>query len=128
MEYVDVCDFIVKGMWCVVSIDMFNGDWLDVFCILCDIVSVLYYIYSKGLVYNDIKLGNILYSRDCGVVLCDLGLLIKVCDLVVVGILWYVLFEFIGLRQCGFVSDVWVLGVIMFYVLGKIIWFDVWVN
>jgi serine/threonine protein kinase len=37
---------------------------------------------------------------------------------------WYVPPEFVGLKQRGYPSDVWALGVTMLYVMGKISWPD----
>lgn len=128
MEHVDARDLTAKGTWRVASTDMFNGDRSDAPRILRDIASALHYIHSKGLVHNDIKPGNILYSRDRGAVLCDLGLSTKARDPVAAGTPWYVPPEFIGLRQRGPASDVWALGVTMLYVLGKITWPDVRAN
>ncbi|KAK0661646.1 kinase-like domain-containing protein [Cercophora samala] len=125
MEHVDARDLTAKGTWRVASTDLFNGDRSDASRILRDIASALHYIHSKGLVHNDIKPGNILYSRDRGAVLCDMGLSTKVRDPVAAGTPWYVPPEFIGLRQRGPPSDVWALGVTMLYVLGKISWPDI---
>ncbi|KAK0732520.1 kinase-like domain-containing protein [Apiosordaria backusii] len=128
MEHVDARDLTFKGTWRVAGTDLFNGDRSDASRILRDIASALHYIHSKGLVHNDIKPGNILYSRDRGAVLCDLGLSTKARDPVAAGTPWYVPPEFIGLRQRGTASDVWALGVTMLYVLGKITWPDVRAN
>ncbi|KAK4185383.1 kinase-like domain-containing protein [Podospora australis] len=128
MEHVDARDLTFKGTWRTSGTDMFNGDRSDALRILRDIASALHYIHEKALVHNDIKPGNILYSRERGAVLCDLGLSTKARDPVAAGTPWYVPPEFIGLRQRGAPSDVWALGVTMLYVLGKISWPDVRAN
>lgn len=128
MEHVDARDLTFKGTWRTSGTDLFNGDRSDALRILRDIASALHYIHGKGLVHNDIKPGNILYSRERGAVLCDLGLSTKARDPVAAGTPWYVPPEFIGLRQRGAPSDVWALGVTMLYVLGKISWPDVRAN
>ncbi|KAK4224000.1 kinase-like domain-containing protein [Podospora fimiseda] len=124
MEHVDARDLTSKGTWRAPGTDLFAGDKTDAWRILRDIASALHYIHGKGLVHNDIKPGNILYSRERGAVLCDLGLSTRARDPVAAGTPWYVPPEFIGLRQRGVQSDVWALGVTMLYVLGKISWPD----
>ncbi|KAK4166339.1 kinase-like domain-containing protein [Cladorrhinum sp. PSN259] len=124
MEHVDARDLTFKGTWRTGGTDLFSGDKSDGLRILRDIASALHYIHGKGLVHNDIKPGNILYSRERGAVLCDLGLSTRARDPVAAGTPWYVPPEFIGLRQRGVQSDVWALGVTMLYVLGKISWPD----
>ncbi|KAK0741363.1 kinase-like domain-containing protein [Schizothecium vesticola] len=42
--------------------------------VLYDMSTALYYIHYQGFVHNDIKPGNILFSRNRGVVLIDFGL------------------------------------------------------
>ncbi|KAL2015371.1 hypothetical protein VTK56DRAFT_5747 [Thermocarpiscus australiensis] len=126
MEHVDARDLSTKGTWRAAETDLFAGDRSDAWRILRDIASGLHYIHSKGVVHNDIKPGNILYSRERGAVLCDLGLSTKARDPVTAGgTPWYVPPEFIGMKQRGAPSDVWALGVTMLYVLGKISWPDV---
>jgi serine/threonine protein kinase len=73
------------------------------------------------LVHNDIKPGNILYSRERGAVLCDLGLSTYAKNPPTTGgTPWYVPPEFIAVKQRGAPSDVWALGVVMLYVLRKL--------
>ncbi|KAK4462390.1 kinase-like domain-containing protein [Cladorrhinum samala] len=124
MEHVDARDLTFRGTWRTAGSDLFSGDRSDALRILRDIASALHYIHGKGLVHNDIKPGNILYSRERGAVLCDLGLSTRARDPVAAGTPWYVPPEFIGLKQRGVQSDVWALGVTMLYVLGRISWPD----
>ena len=125
MEHVDAGDLSSKGMWLTTGTHLFSGDRSDGLRILRDIAGALHYIHGKGLVHNDIKPGNILYSRDRGAVLCDLGLTTKSKGMVSAGgTPWYVPPEFVGLKQRGYPSDVWALGVTMLYVMGKISWPD----
>lgn len=124
MEHVDARDLSSRGTWRTNS-HTFAGDRSDALSILRDIANALHYIHGKGLVHNDIKPGNILYSRERGAVLCDLGLSTRARGFVSAGgTPWYVPPEFIGLKQRGAPSDVWALGVTMLYVLGKIQWPD----
>ncbi|KXX80641.1 NUAK family SNF1-like kinase 1 [Madurella mycetomatis] len=126
MEHVDARDLSSKSMWRNTATDLFTGDRSDALHILHDIASALHYIHGKGLVHNDIKPGNILYSRERGAVLCDLGLSTRQSrdTALIGGTPWYVPPEFIGRKQRGPPSDVWALGVTMLYVLGKISWPD----
>lgn len=126
MEHVDARDLSSKGTWRASGTDLFAGDRSDALQILGDIASALQYMHGKGLVHNDIKPGNILYSRERGAVLCDLGLSTFARGHVSGGgTPWYVPPEFIGMKQRGAPSDVWALGVTMLYVVGKISWPDV---
>ncbi|KAK3392783.1 kinase-like domain-containing protein [Podospora didyma] len=120
MEHVDARDLSSKGTWRAAG-DLFAGDRSDGLRILRDIASALHYIHGRGLVHNDIKPGNILYSRERGAVLCDMGLSTHAKNPPSFGgTPWYVPPEFIGLKLRGAPSDVWALGVTMLYVLGKL--------
>ncbi|KAK3356059.1 kinase-like domain-containing protein [Neurospora tetraspora] len=121
MEHVDARDLASKGMWRRMENDRFAGDRSDAKRIVRDIASALHYIHGRGLVHNDIKPANILYSRERGAVLCDLGLSSRARDPPSIGgTPWYIPPEFIALKQRGTPSDVWALGVTMLYVMGKI--------
>lgn len=119
MEHVDARDLAARGTWRGPG-DIFAGDRTDALRILRDIASALHYIHSRGLVHNDIKPGNVLYSRERGAVLCDLGLSTYAKNPASSGgTPWYVPPEFVAVKQRGAPSDVWALGVTMLYVLGK---------
>ena len=119
MEHVDARDLAAKGTWRMAG-DLFAGDRNDGVRILHDIASALHYIHGRGLVHNDIKPGNILYSRERGAVLCDLGLSTYAKNPISTGgTPWYVPPEYIAVKQRGAPSDVWALAVTMLYVLGK---------
>ncbi|CCC06323.1 hypothetical protein SMACR_00538 [Sordaria macrospora] len=121
MEHVDARDLASKGMWRRMENDRFAGDRSDAKRIVRDIASALHYIHGRGLIHNDIKPANILYSRERGAVLCDLGLSTRARDPPSIGgTPWYIPPEFIALKQRGAPSDVWALGVTMLYVMGKI--------
>ncbi|KAK3338636.1 kinase-like domain-containing protein [Lasiosphaeria hispida] len=120
MEHVDARDLASRGVWRSSGTDLFAGDRSDGLRILRDIASALHYIHDRGLVHNDIKPGNILYSRERGAVLCDLGLSTYAKNPPSIGgTPWYVPPEFVAVKQRGAASDVWALGVTMLYVLGK---------
>jgi len=120
MEHVDARDLAARGTWRG-SAELFLGDHDDARRIIHDITSALHYIHGRGLVHNDIKPGNILYSRERGAVLCDLGLSTYAKNPPTTGgTPWYVPPEFIAVKQRGAPSDVWALGVVMLYVLRKL--------
>ena len=121
MEHVDGLDLSKKGIWRWPDTNMFKGDRNDALRILRDIASALHYIHARGLVHNDIKPANILYSRERGAVLCDFGLSTHATNPPTTGgTPYYVPPEFIGRKLRGLPSDVWALGITMLYVLGKI--------
>ncbi|KAK3936417.1 CAMK protein kinase [Diplogelasinospora grovesii] len=120
MEHVNAPDLAAKAEWRS-STDFFAGDRSDAERILRDIAGALHYIHGRGLVHNDIKPGNILYSPERGAVLCDLGLSTHVKNPPSNGgTPYYIPPEFIGFKHRGAPGDVWALGVTMLYVLGKI--------
>lgn len=118
MEHVDAKD--LSG-WREVNSHIFKGDREDAARILRQIADALRYVHSRDIVHNDIKPGNILYSRDKGAFLCDFGMATPVnSKLPVGGTPYYIPPEFIGMNKRGPPSDVWALGVTMLYVLRKI--------
>ncbi|KAL2270768.1 hypothetical protein VTJ83DRAFT_139 [Remersonia thermophila] len=119
MESVDGKDLSAHDAWRHRDTDLFAGDRTDALRILRDTASGLHYLHSLRLAHNDIKPGNILYSRERGAVVCDMGLSSRGGASTSGGTPWYVPPEFIGLRQRGLPSDVWALGIVMLYVLGK---------
>jgi hypothetical protein len=125
MESVDGRDLSARGVWRTHGTDLFAGDRSDALRILKDASSGLHYLHGLRLEHNDIKPGNILYSRERGAVVCDMGLSSEKGAGTGGGTPWYVPPEYIGLRQRGPASDVWALGVVMLYVMGKISWPDI---
>lgn len=125
MEPIDGRDLSAKGVWRTAGTDLFSGDRSDALRILQDTSSGLDYLHRLRLEHNDIKPGNILYSRERGAVVCDLGLSSEKGEGRGGGTPWYVPPEYIGLRQRGPPSDVWAVGVVMLYVMGKISWPDI---
>ncbi|KLU82695.1 CAMK protein kinase [Magnaporthiopsis poae ATCC 64411] len=99
--------------------------------VLSDMSSALRYIHSQGIVHNDIKPGNILYSpksRDSrGAVLIDFGLSSEADDqhLSTGGTPWYVPPELLreeehGGPARGTPGDVFALGVVMLFLVRKL--------
>jgi hypothetical protein len=126
MEPVDGRDLSARNVWRSSGTDLFSGDRSDAMRILKDASSGLHYLHGLRLEHNDIKPGNILYSRERGAVVCDMGLSSEKGAVTGGGgTPWYVPPEYIGLRQRGPPSDVWALGVVMLYVMGKISWPDI---
>ncbi|AEO59575.1 hypothetical protein MYCTH_2307987 [Thermothelomyces thermophilus ATCC 42464] len=125
MEPVEGRDLSARGVWRTQGTDLFAGDRSDALRILKDTSSGLHYLHSLRLEHNDIKPGNILYSRERGAVVCDMGLSSEKGASTGGGTPWYVPPEYIGLRQRGPPSDVWALGVVMLYVMRKISWPDI---
>lgn len=101
----------------------YNMTTADQARVLHDISTALYYIYQQGFVHNDIKPGNILFSRTRGAVLIDFGLSSELTDRTVCtgGTPWYVPPEYVRDRgQRGAPGDIFALGVVMLYVLGRL--------
>ena len=90
--------------------------------VLHDMSTALYYIYHQGFVHNDIKPGNILFSRARGAVLIDFGLSTELTEQGVHtgGTPWYLPPEFTEGGKRGTLGDIFALGVVMLYVLGRL--------
>ncbi|KAI6271322.1 hypothetical protein MCOR34_011636 [Pyricularia oryzae] len=109
----------VAGPYCTLSS-------ANVAQVLCDTSSALSYIHSHRIVHNDIKPDNILYSPDRGAVVIDFGLSREIPDSIshtyhTGGTPWYLPREFLGRTPSrGAPGDVFALGVVMFFLTGKI--------
>lgn len=107
--------------WVDKATDHFIGDRNDALRILYDMAGALNYIHGRNLVHNDIKPANVLYSRERGAVLCDMGMSTHANNPATNGgTPYYVPPEFIGLKSRGAAGDVYALGVTMLFVLRKI--------
>lgn len=107
--------------WVDPATDIFRGDRNDAVRILHDMAGALHYIHGRNLVHNDIKPANILYSRERGAVLCDMGMSTHANNPATSGgTPYYVPPEFIGHKLRGAAGDVYALGVTMLFVLRKI--------
>ncbi|KAL2756627.1 hypothetical protein ACRALDRAFT_2092361, partial [Sodiomyces alcalophilus JCM 7366] len=121
MEHVDARDLSARNFWRSPRDETFMGSRADASRILHDVASALYYLHDRGIVHNDIKPANILYSPDRGAVVCDFGLSSPAsAPATTGGTPFYVPPEFIGSRLRGAASDVWALGVTMLYVMRKL--------
>lgn len=102
--------------------DVSNASISDSRRILADIASALSFVHGSNIVHNDIKLANILYSPVRGAVLIDFGLsFVTGHPLPTGGTPWYLAPEFArGWQFRGPPSDIWALGVVMLWLLGRI--------
>lgn len=122
MEHIEAKDLTTKGHWQNPQTTMFLGDRTDAERIIRDTSSALDYLHSQNLLHNDIKPGNIMYNRERGAVLCDFGMSYdkSAPQERIGGTPYYIGPEYIGSKLRGAPGDVWALGVVMLYVLGKI--------
>lgn len=122
MEHIDAKDLSSRGHWQNSQTTMFTGDRTDAERILRDIAGALDYLHTRNIVHNDIKPGNIMYTRDRGAFLLDFGMSFEktAAQGNIGGTPYYIGPEYIGQRLRGTPGDVWALGVTMLYVLGKI--------
>ncbi|KAI1750447.1 kinase-like domain-containing protein [Xylaria castorea] len=100
----------------------FDGNIVRAWRILSDMAAGLSFVHAHNVVHADIKLINILFSPVRGAVLVDFsksfihGSLIRKC-----GTPWYLPPEFLtSSTSRDKASDVWALGVVMMWVLGRI--------
>lgn len=102
--------------------DFSNANISDAQRILADIASALCFVHGSNIAHNDIKPANILYSLARGAVLIDFGLSFLTDDPPRTGgSPWYLPSEFMrNWRSRGLLSDVWALGVVMLWLLGRI--------
>ncbi|CAH0021594.1 unnamed protein product [Clonostachys rhizophaga] len=120
MESVDAQDLASRQWRAVTNENEFTGERTDASRIAQDMSSALSYMHEHGVLHNDIKPANILYSHSRGGVLCDFG-----CSTTTKtspftgGTPYYIPPEFIGRKIRGPPSDVWALGITMLYLLRK---------
>lgn len=88
--------------------------------VLRDMADAFQYIHGEGIVHNDIKPGNILYSKERGAVLIDFGLSSDHRSVHSGGTPWYIPPEFLETGQRGVPGDVFALGVVLLYLFRKI--------
>ncbi|KUI63308.1 hypothetical protein VM1G_11045 [Cytospora mali] len=116
---------------------VFLGDTTDTYRILTQTSSALGYLDQQGIVHNDIKPGNILYTRNpfpgtgyfpatpAGVMLIDFGLATKGDETMKGGTPWYLPPEFLNSKG-GPGRDVFAFGVVMLYVMKRIQLPELW--
>lgn len=103
----------------------FRGTVEDAYTILADISSALAYLASKGIMHNDIRASNILYSGrgvPGGAILIDFGLSRRVDEDPEDrggGTPWYIAPEYPAYTRESS-ADIWSLGIVMLYVMRRV--------
>ena len=97
-----------------------NFSCTDNHIILRDSSCGLVYLASLGVCHNDIKPGNIAYSRERGAVLLDFGMATEGNQRQRGGTPWYLPREYYDTGFTSPAGDVWALGVTLLYTLGVI--------
>lgn len=86
--------------------------------VLTDVGGAINFIHTKGIIHNDIKPANILFTEQRGAVLCDFGFACTGRSPVdAAGSPWYIPPEFLWKRKRGMPGDIWAFGITMLYVL-----------
>ncbi|KAL8388744.1 hypothetical protein RB599_010072 [Gaeumannomyces hyphopodioides] len=115
---------------------MFTGSFDDTLCILFDIATALTHVHSQGIRHNDVKPQNIVISRlttpptaripqrplqrRVRAVLIDFGLGTMDDGYHGGGTPWYAPPEFMESKRRGMPGDVWALGVVGLFLLGRL--------
>ncbi|GAP93170.1 putative serine threonine protein kinase-like protein [Rosellinia necatrix] len=105
--------------WCKAD-KMFRGTLADAQAILDHMGQAIHYLRDKGVLHNDIKPSNIIYTGKRAV-LIDFGLgTMGEFTEDASGTPWYVAPEFLGQKQRSTPAEVWALGIVMLYLLCRI--------
>ncbi|KAL8296847.1 hypothetical protein RB597_006117 [Gaeumannomyces tritici] len=89
--------------------------------VLADISQALLHLRHKGVLHNDIKPSNILFSEQRGAILIDFGLATVDGSLPSTGgTPWYVPREYLTGGRRAAPADVWALGIVVAYLLGHV--------
>lgn len=95
----------------------------DALRVMADMTTALLYIHEQGIVHNDIKPANILYSPTRGAVLIDFGLSSELSNKTRIhngGSPWCVPPDYLTTGERGPSGDVFALGVVMLFLLRKL--------
>jgi eukaryotic-like serine/threonine-protein kinase len=132
---VQIYDAVVEDKFSYIVMEYVEGGTLEKFCALENLlepgevaeiifkcVRALAFAHAKGLTHRDIKPGNILHSGKTDIKIADFGAAInKVSDRTIisnVGSPAYMAPELIsGAVQASHVTDIYALGVVMYYLL-----------
>ncbi|KAL8380661.1 hypothetical protein RB595_005098 [Gaeumannomyces hyphopodioides] len=119
MDSVDARD-LGSGRWCDIKGNKhFLGTRAHTVRVLTDMSRALLHLRQKGVLHNDIKPSNILFSEYRGAVLIDFGLATLDGSLASTGgTPWYVPREYMDHSRRAAAADVWALGVVVAYLLG----------
>ncbi|KAL8410581.1 hypothetical protein RB596_000312 [Gaeumannomyces avenae] len=109
-----------SGRWCDIKGNKhFLGTRVHAVRVLADMFRALLHLRQKGVLHNDIKPSNILFSEQRGAVLIDFGLATLDGSLTSTGgTPWYVPREYMDYSRRAAPADVWALGVVVAYLLG----------
>ncbi|KLU89606.1 serine/threonine protein kinase [Magnaporthiopsis poae ATCC 64411] len=121
MDNVDAHDLSSRH-WCDVKGNKhFLGTRAHAVRVLTDMSQALLHLRQKGVLHNDIKPANILFSERRGAVLIDFGLATVDGSLATTGgTPWYVPREYLEKDRRAAPADVWALGVVIVYLLGLV--------
>ncbi|KAK4081685.1 uncharacterized protein Triagg1_2426 [Trichoderma aggressivum f. europaeum] len=92
---------------------------IDARQVLLDMIDAVNFIHRKGVIHNDIKPSNILYSEERGAVLIDFGCATTGSN-DSGGTRWYIPPEFGNDGTRGAPGDIFALGVVLLFLLRKI--------
>ncbi|PTB60948.1 hypothetical protein M431DRAFT_73029, partial [Trichoderma harzianum CBS 226.95] len=117
MEYIDAPSLDThingeKNPYCTL-------DSKDARQVLLDMTDAINFIHRKGVIHNDIKPSNILYSKERGAVLIDFGLA-TTRSAHNGGTRWYIPPEYGSDGKRGTPGDIFALGVVLLFLLRKI--------
>ncbi|KAL6807836.1 kinase-like domain-containing protein [Trichoderma sp. SZMC 28013] len=117
LEYIDapsLCSYIESNgnPYCILGS-------ADAKRVLLDMTDALNFIHRKGVIHNDIKPSNILYSEERGAVLIDFGCA-TTGSVHSSGTRWYIPPEYGGDGTRGAPGDIFALGVVLLFLLRKI--------
>lgn len=87
--------------------------------VLLDMTDAINFVHRKGVIHNDIKPSNILYSKERGAVLIDFGLA-TTRSAHNGGTRWYIPPEYGSDGKRGAPGDIFALGVVLLFLLRKI--------
>ncbi|OHT14259.1 hypothetical protein TRFO_15417 [Tritrichomonas foetus] len=114
-----ICEYCSKG-----SLSKYIGmkeklSFLEITDIFSQIVQGIQYIHENGVVHRDIKLENILLTKDSVVKLCDFGLSRQVtnetlCTTICGSDVFAAPEIILGKKYNGFKADLWSLGVVLY--------------
>lgn len=121
MDNVDAHDLSSRN-WCDVKGNkQFLGTRAHAVRVLTDMSQALLHLRQKGVLHNDIKPANVLFSEQRGAVLIDFGLATVDGSLATTGgTPWYVPREYMDYTRRAAPADVWALGVVVVYLMSHI--------